>query len=195
MRLGIRVGLGKMEKAQRDLSRLTKKVIQNKSGHRQTIYVRVRLPMNKWYSHLLSNGELKTFIAEARTGKENKKAFIGTVGPEAQKRIRAVCGKDVTAIILESSAVRHAYSKEYHHLENDDLLHIAEVINNPIDIELSDKRHQDNEVLTFKGEINGEIDFVEEVRVKHNGQLALVTCYRPKKAGRGPTLRQSVPGA
>jgi hypothetical protein len=36
-----------MEKAQRDLSRLTKKIIQNKSGHRQTVYVKMGLPMKR----------------------------------------------------------------------------------------------------------------------------------------------------
>jgi hypothetical protein len=80
-------------------------------------------------------------------------------------------------------------------LEDNDLLHIVEVINTTTDIELSDKSHQDNIVLTFKKDANGELNFVEEVRIKHNGQLALVTCYRPKKAGRDLTHTQSAPEA
>jgi hypothetical protein len=150
---------------------------------------------NKWYFHQLSEQELKQFVEEAQKGKDNNKAFIGTVDPEIAGRIKKLCGKDVKAIILEGNAIRHAYGKKNHNLEDSDLLHIVNVINNPADIELSDKSHQGNAVLTFKKDINGEIDFVEEVRVKHNGQLALVTCYRPKKAGRGPTHTQNAPGA
>jgi hypothetical protein len=149
----------------------------------------------KWYSHQLSTDELKQFVEEAKKGKDNNKALIGTVTREIAGKIKDLCGKDVKAIILESSSVRHAHSKKNHNLEDDDLLHIVSVINNPTDIELSDKSHQDNVVLTFKKDINGEIDFVEEVRAKHNGQLALVTCYRPKKAGRDLTHTQSAPEA
>jgi hypothetical protein len=131
--------------------------------------------------------ELKDFVDEARSGKDIKRALIGTVAPDAAKRIKIICGIDVKAIILESNAVRHVYGKPSHNLEEDDLLHIADVINTSTDIGLSERSHQGSVVLTFKKDIRGEIDFVEEVRVKHNGQLALVTCYRPRKAGRGPT--------
>jgi hypothetical protein len=143
--------------------------------------------MPEWYTHQLSGEELAAFIAEAKTGKDNKKALIGRVVPETAKRIKNLCGKDATAIILDSSAVRHAYSKKNHNLENDDLLHLVDAINTASVIEVSDKKHQDNDVLIFKKDINGEIDFVEELRMKHNGQLALITCYRLKKAGRDPT--------
>jgi hypothetical protein len=143
--------------------------------------------VDKWYTHQLSAKELKQFIDEAKTGKDDKKAFIGLVAPESAARIKAICGKDVKVIILESGAVRHAYSKQYHNLEEDDLLHIVDVINTSVDITLSERSHQDSIVLTFRKDIGGEIDFVEELRIKHNGQLALVTCYRPKKAGRDLT--------
>jgi hypothetical protein len=108
------------------------------------------------------------------------------VESDAAKRIKAICGKDIKAIILESSAVRHAYSKQAHNLEKDDLLHVVDVINSATTIEPAGT-HQDNDVLRFKKDIDGDIVFVEEVRAKHNGQLALVTCYRTKKAGRDPT--------
>jgi hypothetical protein len=44
MRLGIRINQATLEKA-RDLSKLTPKTITNKNGHRQTVYVRLGLPM------------------------------------------------------------------------------------------------------------------------------------------------------
>ena len=81
----------------------------------------------------------------------------------------------------------HAFSKKNHNLENDDLLHLVDTINSTSTIELSDKKHQGNDVLIFRKNINGEIDFVVELRMKHNGQLALITCYRLKKAGRDLT--------
>jgi predicted kinase len=40
MRIGIRAGQSVIEKAQRNLSKLTKKVITNKKGHKQTVWVR-----------------------------------------------------------------------------------------------------------------------------------------------------------
>jgi hypothetical protein len=185
--------------------------VTDKNGHQKKVYVKmdwndhagkggkVEEKAEKkdanWYTCQLTTEELKEFIDEARKGKDTRKAFVGTVMPEARQRIKAICGKDVKAIILESSAVRHAYSKKNHNLEDNDLTHIIEVINTATGIELSDKSHQDNIVLTFKKDINGELDFVEEVRMKHNGQLALVTCYRPKKAGRDPTHTRSAPEA
>ncbi|GHV73121.1 hypothetical protein AGMMS49940_04230 [Spirochaetia bacterium] len=146
--------------------------------------------MPNWYSHQLSFQELKQFIDEARNGKENKKAFIGTVESAAAMRIKAVCGEDVTSIMLESSSIRHSHGKIHHNLEDDDLLHLVDTINSATDIKLSPKKSENNKVLEFKKNINGEITFVEEVRINHGGWLSLVTCYRLKKQRRGDAPRK-----
>ena len=58
------------------------------------------------------------------------------------------------------------------------------IIYTATDIELSTEKNQNNQVLYFRKDINGVITFVEEVRARHDGWLALVTCYRQRKAGR-----------
>jgi hypothetical protein len=45
MRLGIRIDHAMLEKAHRNLSKLTKKVITDKNGHRKTVYVKMGLPV------------------------------------------------------------------------------------------------------------------------------------------------------
>jgi hypothetical protein len=213
VRLGIRIRRSDIEKARRNLSKLTTKVITDKNGHRRTVYVRLGLPVNgnlkagkdgkveapagkkdtNWYTHQLTTEELKEFIVEAKKGKENKNAFIGIVKTEAAQQIKAICGKVISKIMLESGAVRHSLGKIHHNLEEDDLLYAVEVINNPISIEVSPTKHRDSEVLSFKGNVNGEIYFLEAVRPKHKGWLSLVTCYRPKKAGQGSDAAETAP--
>ncbi|WP_157784270.1 hypothetical protein [Treponema primitia] len=148
----------------------------------------------KWYDHQLSSQELKQFIAEERNGKENKSVWIGIVEPEAAERIKTVCGDEVSKIMLESGAVRHSYNKAHHNLADTDLEYAVTVINSPSTIiALSNQKHRDSEVLSFKGNINGEIYFLEAVRPKHQGWLSLVTCYRPKKAGQGSNAAKTAP--
>jgi hypothetical protein len=148
----------------------------------------------QWYAHQLSSQELKHFIDEERNGKENKSVWIGMVESDAARRIKAVCGAEVSKIMLESGAVRHSYNKAHHNLEDTDLEFAVAVINNPATIiELSGQKHRDSEVVTFKGNINGEIYFLEAVRPKHDGWLSLVTCYRPKKAGQGSNAAETAP--
>jgi len=134
-----------------------------------------------WYKHLLTQDQLKFFIEEARIGKSNKKAFIGTVTPDATQRIEAVCGKKVKYIMLESGAIRHSYSKDYHLLEKDDIFHYVDVVNTATDIQFSGRKHLSNDVITFTKDINGKILFAVEVQVKHDGWLSLITCYRLHK--------------
>ena len=134
-----------------------------------------------WYIHQLTQDQLKFFIEEARIGKSNKKAFIGTITPDAVQRIESICGKKVKRIMLESGAIRHSYSKDYHLLENDDIFHYIDVVNSATDIQFSWKKHLNNIVLTFTKDINGKILFAVEVRVKHEGWLSLITCYRLHK--------------
>ena len=62
----------------------------------------------KWYKRQLTQDELKVFIEEARTGKNNNQAFIGIVETSAAQRIEDICGKKVTKIMIESGAIRHS---------------------------------------------------------------------------------------
>jgi hypothetical protein len=149
--------------------------------------------MEKWYTHQLNPDELRGFIDEARNGSANKNAWIGVVQTEVSERIKAAFGARVSKIMIESGAVRHAYNKAHHLLEEDDLLHAVEVINNPASIELSPRKHRDSNVLVFRGNVNGEIYFLEAVRPKHDGWLSLVSCYRPKKAGQGSDAAKTAP--
>jgi hypothetical protein len=135
----------------------------------------------KWYHHQLSEDELKVFVDKSLAGKENKKAFIGTITPDAAQRIETVCGRKVTKIMLESEAVRHSITKTAHNLHDGDLLRLGSVINTATDIKYSPIHHQNNKCLEFTQDINGSIIFVVEVRIKFGGWLALATCYRPKK--------------
>jgi hypothetical protein len=149
--------------------------------------------VENWYMHQLSPDELRGFVEEARNGNTNKNAWIGIVQTEASERIKAAAGVRVSKIMIESGAVRHAYNKAHHLLEEDDLLLAAEVINNPTSIELSPRKHRGSQVLVFKGHANGEIYFLEAVRPKHAGWLSLVSCYRPKKAGQGSDAAETAP--
>jgi len=83
--------------------------------------------------------------------------------------------------MLESGAVRHSYNKAYHLLGKDDIFHFVDVVNTAIDIQLSGKKHLNNDVITLKKDINGKILFAVEVRLNHGGWLSLVTCYRLHK--------------
>ncbi|MDR1218361.1 MAG: hypothetical protein LBK73_01995 [Treponema sp.] len=134
--------------------------------------------MEKWFTRLLSTDELKAFIDNAKIGNKNEKAFIGLVMPDAAERIQAVCGQGVQKIMLESEAVRHSYRVAYHNLQDDDLLLFTDVLNTATDIKLSDTKHQNNTVIQMRKNIGGKIIFTVEVRIKHGGWLALVTCAR-----------------
>ena len=136
-----------------------------------------------WYIHLLTHDQLKIFIEEARTGKNNNKAFIGTVTQDAAKRIEAVCCKKVKNIMLESEGIRHSYKKASHNLKSNDLLHIVDAINTATDIKVSDTTHQNNKCLEICKDTDGKITFIMEVRIHYGGWLALVTCYRVNRGG------------
>ena len=131
-----------------------------------------------WYIHQLTQDQLKIFIEEARTGKSNKKAFIGTITPDAVQRIEAVCNKKVHNIMIESEGIRHSLKKVSHNLKDNDLLQIVDAINTATDIKVSDTIHQNNRCLEICKDISGKITFIMEVRKHYGGWLALVTCYR-----------------
>jgi len=131
-----------------------------------------------WYIHQLTQAQLKLFIEEARIGKSNKKAFIGTITLDAAQRIEAVCNKKVKNIMLESEGIRHSLKKASHNLKDNDLLHIVDAINTATDIKVSNTVHQNNKCLEICEDIGGKITFIMEIRKHYGGWLALVTCYR-----------------
>jgi hypothetical protein len=143
----------------------------------------------------LSPKELKQFIDEARNGKDNHRAFIGTVKPETIRKIKEISEEAVSNIMLDSEHIRHSYNKTSHNLESDDVLYSVEVINNAREIKLSPKLNHGSKVLIFKGDVSGEIRFAEGIHSK-DGYLSLITCYRPKKSRRDPDgTPEADPGA
>jgi hypothetical protein len=147
----------------------------------------------EWYSHQLTTEELKKFIEESRTSGSDNHAWIGNVEAGTALRIKAISGVEVSKIMIEGGAIRHSYNKARHNLEDNDLLHAAEIINKTKSIELSTQKHRGSDVLIFKSDSNGEIIFLKAVRPKHGGWLSLVTCYRPQKAGRGSDAAKIAP--
>jgi hypothetical protein len=150
---------------------------------------------NERPSRQLKAPELEKFVDEARNGKDNQKALIGTIGLETIRKIKAICGEDVSKIMLDGEHIRHSYNKISHNLKSDDILYSVEVINNAKEITLSPKLNHGSKVLLFKGNVNGDIFFAEGIHAK-KGCLSLITCYRPKKSRRDPdgTLEAN-PGA
>ena len=137
----------------------------------------------KWYKRQLTQNELRVFIKEARTGKNNNQAFVGIIETSTAQRIEAACGKKVNKIMIESGAIRHSYRKANHNLKDDDLLHIVDAINTATDIKVSAMKHQNNECLEICKDIDGKINFIMEARIYYGGWLALVTCYRQNRGG------------
>jgi len=135
---------------------------------------------SKWYEKAATVNELLDFAERALNEKTREKLFVGLVNDKTKERIKDITGLDVKSIIVESDALRHSLNKEEHNLGIKDIRHMETVINNADDIQLSHKKHSHNAVIKFSKDINGEITFVEEFRIKR-GQLALVTCYRKKK--------------
>ena len=137
-----------------------------------------------WFTHRLSLAEFRRFIAEARTSPANadiKRAYIGDVAPEAARRVKAACGKSVSKIMIDNGQIRHAHRKTNHNLEDDDVLHIVDVINTSTDITLSERKFLHNEALLFVKDISGDITFLIQVRAEYGGWLAFADCWRRKK--------------
>jgi hypothetical protein len=140
--------------------------------------------LEHWHTHQLSFEEFKRFVGEAKEGSDNaaiKRAYIGNIDIEASKRIKAVCGKTMTKIMVDNGQIRHAYKKSSHNLEPDDIFHIIDVINTATDIKLSDKEFLHNPALIFQKDISGKITFLVQVRTEHDGWLAFADCWRKNK--------------
>jgi hypothetical protein len=153
----------------------------------------------QWFAHQLTESEFKEFVAEARNSPDNvsiKRAFIGTVEPCASNRVKAVCGKTMTKIMIDNGQIRHAYKKINHNLEDDDIFHIVDVINTATDITVSDDDFMENTALVFQKNIDGNITFLVQVRSRYGGWLAFANCWRKKKkdkAEAAPMLSKDPP--
>jgi hypothetical protein len=73
------------------------------------VFVEAESNAPPWYSRMLTPDEFRHFVTEALAGERHKKAWIGAVKPDAAGRIRAVCGKTVSKIMVESDTIWHSY--------------------------------------------------------------------------------------
>ena len=131
----------------------------------------------------VNTDELVEFIKESLENRDgiNRRVMIGTINEDAQARIEAKCGKKVKDIDIDQSSIIHAITQLHHNLEPEDLLLAVDAINTSTDIELSDEKHQNCDVLVFQKDIDGDITFLTEVRAK-NGYLLVFDAWRQKKA-------------
>ena len=127
--------------------------------------------------------KLLEFIEESLKKRDvpNKRVMIGKINEDAQERIEAKCGKKVKDIDIDKDSIIHALTQLHHNLEPEDILLAVDVINTATDIELSDKKHQNCDVLVFQKDIDGDITFLTEVHAK-NGFLLVCDAWRQKKA-------------
>jgi hypothetical protein len=141
---------------------------------------------------------LKTFIDDAMANRKetNKRVKIGDISETAQARLKDKFGFNIPEVDTDNSSVIHAMQKAAHNLEPDDLLHAVDVINTSEDITLSEEEHQNNKVLEFKKDINGELTILAEVHAK-GGYLLVFNAWRKKKALRHTTADtgEGKPGA
>ena len=127
--------------------------------------------------------ELAEFIEKSLENREaiTKRVMIGTINADAQKRIEAKCGEKANEIDIDNNGIVHALTQLHHNLEPEDLFLAVDVINTTTDIELSDEKHKDCDVLVFQKDIDGDITFLTEVHVK-KGYLLIFDAWRQKKA-------------
>ncbi|MCL2190384.1 MAG: hypothetical protein FWB79_00150 [Treponema sp.] len=135
----------------------------------------------KWFRRVLTGGELKQFIEDARSGKNPGNALVGMVSDSTKGKVKELTGVDVSKIVLEEVSIAHIDAPK-HNLEPDDIESRVGVINNPTKVTLSpQKTPQGLSVVLFEGDLGGEIVFVETVHKKHDGWLSVKTAYRKKK--------------
>jgi len=143
---------------------------------------------------LSTKEELKNFIKQTLENREktNKRVIIGKINEEAQQRIEKLCGKKISDIDIDSSGIFHSITKVNHNIEPDDLLYAIDVINTTKDITLTNKKHQDCDVLIFRKNIDGEITFLTEAHIANN-YLLVFNAWRQKKGSEEPRCYLKVP--
>jgi hypothetical protein len=143
---------------------------------------------DSWRRKLLTKQEFAKFAADSLAGKykDDQKAWIGDVTPEATARIKDICGQSVHRIMASSSAIAHAYRKENHNPLSTDIFHLVDAINSSKTIRTSKFKVVSepwSTVLEFEADINGTLTFIELVRIPKDckGRIDLATCYKKKK--------------
>jgi hypothetical protein len=89
---------------------------------------------------------------------------IGIVSKNTKKLLDNKFGFGVQDI--DKDGVIHALDKPAHNLDPDDLLRMVDIINTSQDITLSPEKHQNNQVLIFKKDVDGELTVLAEFRKK-----------------------------
>jgi len=143
----------------------------------------------------VSNEGFLTFILQSLKNKsrENKRVNIGKTTEDAKQRIEKLIGKRISNIDINKSGIIHAVNKKAHNIKPEDMLHAVGVINEADDTSLSDEKHQNNDVLVFKKDINGEITFLAEAHVL-NDYLSVFNAWRKKAERSADATLTSPPG-
>jgi DNA repair protein RadC len=190
----------------KDRSRLQKKVITNKLGYQQTVYVAPPDANQEGRQHHGSTrgggaGErghgnnLNTFIHDAITGPGGQKTTydIGTVDAKENEKFTKI-GLDCQGYThrLENYGLRHMLQEHGNPKREtrrrqiavtiDDLKKIPDIIHNPDGMSKSKKTSLGNEVIIYNKQYNGTVYYLEEVRTG-NKTLTSKTMYI-KKRGR-----------
>jgi hypothetical protein len=139
--------------------------------------------------------EFQDFIKQSLENRDgiNRKVKIGEMTENARKRMKEICGKSVSNIGIDNDGIIHAH-QDKHNLEPDDLLNAADIINTAANISLSERKHKQCDVLTYKKYINGDIDILVEVH-ESKDYLMIFDAMRKKKAQRRPDATKLSPGA
>jgi hypothetical protein len=150
-------------------------------------------PLN--ISPVVSKEEFKSFILHiiADRAVPYRRLKIGLISENTKELLKNKYAFSLQDIDIDKDGIIHAIDKPAHNLEPDDLLNAADVINTGQDVTLSTKKHQNNEVLIFKKDIDGELNILAEVR-KKNGYLLVFDAWRKQKARRRSNAVQAPPG-
>ena len=140
--------------------------------------------LKKWNKipGIKSMDEYENFIEHSLNskGEKNKKIKIGETTEKTKTRIK----KNISNIGIDNHGIIHASQKK-HNLEPDDLLKAVYIINNADDIKKSNRKHQQNEVVSFIKNINGNIELLAEIH-ESKDFLMVFDAWRKNKVRRRP---------
>jgi len=133
--------------------------------------------------------EYENFIKHSLNSKgdKNKKIKIGETTENTKTRIK----KNVSNIGIDNHGIIHSSQKK-HNLEPDDLLKAVDIINNADEIKMSNRKHQQNEVISFIKDINGNIELLAEIH-ESKDFLMVFDVWRKNKVRRRPDAVKMTP--
>jgi len=164
-RLYIGIYGNRLEKAYRDLSKLTKKVIIDKNGHKKTVYVKMGLPMKKErkVENTSSTGRanelsFEMFGTPEQVVKMAKTEYAASTREEAKEILRRIVNKPLVSRagltatlsnksmgkILSGKAADKSYSKEAHFLAAANLEHLFSNAIEPFIFPADPSKHNEN---------------------------------------------------